>query len=101
VIWCYFNNSCDEGPANGGARYAVRPLKREIFRPIGAGAARPVDLWLDQLAEGGRLIIPLTIDERHMAEFDVRDPGAVFRIERRGEDYGPRGLTESSGASHR
>jgi protein-L-isoaspartate(D-aspartate) O-methyltransferase len=52
-----------------------------------AGATRPADLWLDQLAEGGRLIIPLTIDETDTAGFEALAPGAMFRIERRGHDY--------------
>lgn len=54
-----------------------------------AGATRPSDLWLDQLADGGRLILPLTVEE----EFEGVDPGAVFRIERRGDDYFARWLS--------
>jgi protein-L-isoaspartate(D-aspartate) O-methyltransferase len=50
---------------------------------VSAGATKPAETWLDRLAEGGRLILPLTA-----AEFpagDVRH-GAVFRIERQGSD---------------
>jgi len=46
---------------------------------VNAGATKPAEQWLDRLADGGRLILPLTA-----AEFpagDVRQ-GAVFRIER-------------------
>lgn len=53
---------------------------------VNAGTTRPVDSWLDALKEGGRLVLPLTTD----AYFgDARRPpqGAMFRIERRGEDY--------------
>jgi protein-L-isoaspartate(D-aspartate) O-methyltransferase len=51
---------------------------------VSAGATKPAETWLDGLAEGGRLILPLTA-----AEFpagDVRQ-GAVLRIERRGADF--------------
>lgn len=51
---------------------------------VSAGATRLTELWLDQLAEGGRLIVPLTIDSK---QSDKTVPGAVFRIERRGEAY--------------
>lgn len=63
------------------------PFQKADIIYVCAGATRPVDLWLDQLAEGGRLIIPLTIDEEYTAQCDALDPGAVFRIERRGDDY--------------
>ena len=53
-------------------------------------AARgPADSWLDRLADGGRLILPMTSDEgfrRRLAPADAR-AGAVFRITRRGDDY--------------
>jgi protein-L-isoaspartate(D-aspartate) O-methyltransferase len=51
---------------------------------VNTGATKPAGTWLDRLAEGGRLILPLTA-----AEFpagDVRQ-GAVFRIARRGGDF--------------
>ena len=50
---------------------------------VNAGATRPAKLWLDRLHDGGRLILPLTA-----AGFprDVTH-GAVFRIERRGDDF--------------
>jgi protein-L-isoaspartate(D-aspartate) O-methyltransferase len=63
------------------------PFQKADVIYVCAGATRFVDLWLDQLAEGGRLIIPLTIDERYTAQFETLEPGAVFRIERRGADY--------------
>jgi protein-L-isoaspartate(D-aspartate) O-methyltransferase len=46
---------------------------------INAGATRPVDLWLDRLKHGGRLILPLTMDK------ETR--GSFFRIERRGDRF--------------
>jgi protein-L-isoaspartate(D-aspartate) O-methyltransferase len=51
---------------------------------INAGATKPAEAWLDRLAEGGRLILPLTTGE--FPDGDVRE-GAVFRIERRGSDF--------------
>jgi len=56
---------------------------------VNAGCTKPVESWLDRLANGGRLILPLTSDQG----FGGRSPermasaGAVFRIVRRGEDY--------------
>jgi protein-L-isoaspartate(D-aspartate) O-methyltransferase len=56
---------------------------------VNAGATKPADTWLDQLADGGRLLVPLTTakgfslsDDRAFALH-----GAVFLIERRGEDF--------------
>jgi protein-L-isoaspartate(D-aspartate) O-methyltransferase len=56
---------------------------------VNAGCTRPAESWLDRLADGGRLILPMTSDQgfgakppEHMAS-----AGAVFRIERRGKDY--------------
>ena len=43
--------------------------------------------WLDRVADGGRLILPLTIDKSFLPEFDKITPGCVFQIERRGRDY--------------
>jgi protein-L-isoaspartate(D-aspartate) O-methyltransferase len=51
---------------------------------VNAGATHPASHWLDRLADGGRLILPLT-----EAGFPMGDSrhGAVFRIERNGTDY--------------
>jgi protein-L-isoaspartate(D-aspartate) O-methyltransferase len=51
---------------------------------VNAGATRPADSWLDGLEEGGRLILPLTAEG--FPQGDARR-GAVFRIERRGDEY--------------
>jgi protein-L-isoaspartate(D-aspartate) O-methyltransferase len=69
---------------------------------VNAGASRPVDLWLDGLKEGGRLILPLTTN----ANFSMtvsRPTGAVFKITRRGEAFdaafvGPIGVFPCEGA---
>ena len=51
---------------------------------VNAGATKPAEAWLERLTEGGRLILPLT-----SGEFPGGDVGrgAVFRIERRGDDF--------------
>jgi protein-L-isoaspartate(D-aspartate) O-methyltransferase len=54
---------------------------------VNAGATRPADIWLDRLADGARLILPLTTDKNFLAEPGKIMPGCVFRIDRRGEDY--------------
>jgi protein-L-isoaspartate(D-aspartate) O-methyltransferase len=46
---------------------------------VNAGATRPVDLWLDRLTDGGRLILALTRNK------DAG--GAWFGIERRGDGF--------------
>jgi protein-L-isoaspartate(D-aspartate) O-methyltransferase len=51
---------------------------------VNAGATKPAETWLDRLAEGGRLILPLTATEYPAG--DVQR-GAVFHIERRGSDF--------------
>ncbi|SEC92765.1 protein-L-isoaspartate(D-aspartate) O-methyltransferase [Rhizobiales bacterium GAS191] len=56
---------------------------------VNAGCTRPAESWLDHLADGGRLILPLTSDQGFRAASPERmaSAGAVFRIERRGHDY--------------
>jgi protein-L-isoaspartate(D-aspartate) O-methyltransferase len=56
---------------------------------VNAGCTRPAENWLDRLADGGRLILPMTSDKGFQAAAPERmaSSGAVFRIERRGHDY--------------
>jgi protein-L-isoaspartate(D-aspartate) O-methyltransferase len=56
---------------------------------VNAGCTRPAESWLDRLADGGRLILPMTSDQGFGAKSPERmaSAGAVFRIERRGEDF--------------
>lgn len=56
---------------------------------VNAGCTRPAENWLDRLADGGRLILPMTSDQGFGAASPERvaSTGAVFRIERRGQDY--------------
>ncbi|MGH7090240.1 MAG: protein-L-isoaspartate O-methyltransferase family protein [Stellaceae bacterium] len=67
--------------AGDGTRLAFDPAD-VIY--VNAGATRPADPWLDGLREGGRLILPLTA--HGFPQTDARR-GAVFRIERRGEEF--------------
>jgi len=57
---------------------------------VNAGATRPADPWLDRLAEGGRLILPLT--DAGFPHGDV-SRGAVFRIERQGGEFHARRIS--------
>jgi protein-L-isoaspartate(D-aspartate) O-methyltransferase len=56
---------------------------------VNAGCTRPATRWLDGLADGGRLIMPMTSDQGFGSAAPERmaSAGAVFRIERRGADY--------------
>jgi protein-L-isoaspartate(D-aspartate) O-methyltransferase len=56
---------------------------------VNAGCTRPAESWLDRLADGGRLILPMTSDQGFFAKAPERvaRAGGVFRIERRGKDY--------------
>jgi protein-L-isoaspartate(D-aspartate) O-methyltransferase len=61
---------------------------------VNAGATAPAAHWLDRLADGGRLILPLTTAAGfgdNTVPFERR--GAVFRIERRGERYDARRIS--------
>jgi protein-L-isoaspartate(D-aspartate) O-methyltransferase len=64
-----------------GARVGFAPADVIL---VNAGATRPADAWLDGLAEGGRLILPLTAGGFPNA--DVRH-GAVFRITRQDDGF--------------
>jgi protein-L-isoaspartate(D-aspartate) O-methyltransferase len=57
---------------------------------VNAGCTRPAESWLDRLADGGRLILPMTSDQGFQSPTSLERmarAGAVFRIERRGKDY--------------
>ncbi len=66
---------------------AATPFRAANVVYVNAGATRPADIWLDQLTEGGRLILPLTTDKGFSETFDKITSGVVFRIERHGDDY--------------
>ena len=55
---------------------------------VNAGCTRPAARWLDNLADGGRLILPMTSDKGFGGRAErIERAGAVFRIERRGGEY--------------
>jgi protein-L-isoaspartate(D-aspartate) O-methyltransferase len=47
------------------------------------------DPWLNRLSDGGRLILSLTISKGFWFDnlYQIQTKGAVFQIERRGEEY--------------
>jgi protein-L-isoaspartate(D-aspartate) O-methyltransferase len=69
---------------------AVTPFGPADVIYVNAGTTRPAETWLDNLQEGGRLMLPLTTDKGFLGR-GLPDPierhGAVFRIERRGPDF--------------
>jgi protein-L-isoaspartate(D-aspartate) O-methyltransferase len=68
---------------------AVVSLDQADVIYVNAGCTRPAENWLDRLADGGRLILPMTSDQGFSAKSLERtaSTGAVFRIKRRGNDY--------------
>jgi len=66
---------------------ATIPLDPAGVIYVNAGATRPVDAWLDALKEGGRLVIPLTTNAAFGAGPPRGGQGAMFRIERRGDEF--------------
>jgi protein-L-isoaspartate(D-aspartate) O-methyltransferase len=56
---------------------------------VNAGCTQPAAAWLDGLADGGRLILPLTSDEgfKGGTPDQVARSGAVFRIRRSGAAF--------------
>lgn len=60
---------------------------------VNAGTTQPAEAWLDRLAEGGRLVLPLTTDEG-FSTFDLTAMrGSVFLIGRRGQEYTARWIS--------
>lgn len=62
---------------------------------VNAGATRPADIWLDRLADGGRLILPLTTSRGFGGPeaAPIERNGAVFCIERRGNEFAARRIS--------
>lgn len=65
---------------------SAMPLEPADAIYINAGAARPASSWLDAMKDGGRLVLPLTASRTNGAA-DTIAWGAVFVIEREGDDY--------------
>jgi protein-L-isoaspartate(D-aspartate) O-methyltransferase len=65
---------------------STMPLEPADVIYVNAGATRPASSWLDAMKDGGRLVLPLTASRTHGAA-DPIACGAVFLIERKGNDY--------------
>jgi protein-L-isoaspartate(D-aspartate) O-methyltransferase len=66
---------------------AVVPFDKANVIYVNAGATAPAAAWLDGLADDGRLILPLTTN-RGFGEVQVDGKaGAVFCIQRKGDEY--------------
>jgi protein-L-isoaspartate(D-aspartate) O-methyltransferase len=66
-----------------GSTYPLEPADVIL---VNAGASRPLDLWLNSLKDGGRLILPLCVSFT-MPSGAPMTRGGIFLIERRGGDY--------------
>ena len=62
---------------------------------VNAGATRPADRWLDGLNEGGRLVLPLTVNRTAGSDgpMTMAHVGAMLLVTRRGGDYPVRWLS--------
>ena len=78
AAWPQVTSVCADG--------ATHPLAPADVIFVNAGAARPLDLWLDALKEGGRLVLPLTIGFT-LPSGIAMTRGHVFLIERQGEAF--------------
>jgi protein-L-isoaspartate(D-aspartate) O-methyltransferase len=94
--------------ARAKANFAVRPNVEILqgdgavvpFAPadviyVNAGATRPADAWLDNLKDGGRLILPLTVSRAAGPEgaMSAANVGGVLGITRHGESYAARWIS--------
>lgn len=64
---------------------SIHPLAPADVILVNAGASRPLDLWLDALKDGGRLILPLTVG--FTLNGVAMTHGHVFLIERQGDGF--------------
>jgi protein-L-isoaspartate(D-aspartate) O-methyltransferase len=69
---------------------SVTPFDLADVIYVNAGASRPADLWLDNLKDGGRLILPLTTAANFPNVDFTRPSGAVFLITRHGDNFAAR-----------
>jgi protein-L-isoaspartate(D-aspartate) O-methyltransferase len=70
---------------------AVAPFAAADVIYVNAGTTRPAAAWLDNLAEGGRLMLPLTTNRGFTGKGGLPNPierhGAFFRVERQGPAF--------------
>jgi protein-L-isoaspartate(D-aspartate) O-methyltransferase len=65
---------------------STHPLAPADVIFVNAGAARPLDLWLDALKDGGRLVLPLTVGYTLPSGAPMTH-GHIFLVERQGDDF--------------
>jgi protein-L-isoaspartate(D-aspartate) O-methyltransferase len=65
---------------------SIHPLAPADVIFVNAGATRPLDLWLDALKDGGRLVLPLTVSYT-LPNGVAMTHGHIFLIERRGDAF--------------
>jgi protein-L-isoaspartate(D-aspartate) O-methyltransferase len=77
---------------------ATAPFDTADVIYVNAGATRPADPWLDRLADGGRLLVPLTTAEAFPLPGDgnLAARGAVFLIECRDDAFDARWISPVS-----
>lgn len=67
---------------------SAMPLEPADVIYVNAGATRPSSNWLDAMKDGARLVLPLTASHKNdAAETASANCGAIFLIERKGDDY--------------
>ena len=88
-----FSDSSNVTAIQGDGAAVDFPPADVIF--VNAGATRPAERWLDGLADGGRLILPLTTTAGFSGtgRGASERTGAVFRIERRGDEFHARRIS--------
>lgn len=62
------------------------PLEPSDVIYVNAGAVRPANTWLDAMKDGGRMVLPLTVEYTTDAGHSMTK-GAIFLIERNGSDF--------------
>jgi protein-L-isoaspartate(D-aspartate) O-methyltransferase len=75
-----------------GARVPFAPAN-VIY--VNAGATRPADHWLDRLKDGGRMILPLTVNRVAGAAgpLTMANVGGVLRVAHNGDAYAARWIS--------
>lgn len=66
---------------------SVTPFAPADVIYVNAGASRPADLWLDNLKDGGRMLLMLTTDANFPRPDFQRVTGGIFLVTRRGDEF--------------
>jgi protein-L-isoaspartate(D-aspartate) O-methyltransferase len=78
AIYPQVHTACADG--------STHPLAPADVILVNAGATHPLDLWLDALKDGGRLILPLTVGYT-LPNGTPMTHGHIFLIERQGDAF--------------